>query len=351
MFGIKNVALRFLSYLPVGFLFKPFYSGAGTILFMHKVVEKRRNTQRIPLMEANEIEVGFLEKMILYLKKKGYEFLSLEEMNNRLDDSEKLSKKFVVFTFDDGYKDNLTLAYPVFKKHNVPFTVYITNCFPNKTAKLWWYLLEDIVLENSKISLQIGDKQKRFNAGNSKNKNRVFNTLRDMIITSSPKEQLDILEQLEKNYNKKLQCYLDNEAMDWDEIKKLCQDPLVTIGGHTINHITLNKVTAQEAMAEIMGSKEEIENLTGKEVSHFAYPFGTRNEVNEPEMEILKRSRGFKTATTTRMGNIFKEHREAKFSLPRIQVLGNQQRLSILNLYLSGFLPAMKNRFKRVITV
>lgn len=351
MFEIKNSIIQFLSYLPAGFLFKPFFSGEGTILFMHKVIEKKRKTPRIPLMEANEIEVTFLEKMILYLKKKGYEFLSLDEMSKRLDSSEKQLKKFVVFTFDDGYRDNLILAYPIFQKHKVPFTIYVTNCFPNKTAKLWWYLLEDTILENSEISFRIGDELKQFNTRSLKNKERAFNTLREIMINSTSKEQTDIITQLEKKCSKKLQGYLDNETLSWDEINTLCEDELVTIGGHTKNHITLNKVNPLEALAEVMDSKMEIETHTGKEVMHFAYPFGTRNEVNEPEMEILKRSGGFKTATTTRMGNIFKEHKDAKFSLPRIQVLGNQQSLSILNLYLSGFLPAMKNRFKRVITV
>jgi hypothetical protein len=51
------------------------------------------------------------------------------------------------------------------------------------------------------------------------------------------------------------------------------------------------------------------------------------------------------------MGNIFYEHKNNLHALPRIQVLGTQQDLSILDLYLCGVLPALKNKFKKVITL
>ena len=68
---------------------------------------------------------------------------------------------------------------------------------------------------------------------------------------------------------------------------------------------------------------------------------------NEKEVNNLKQTKVFKTATTTRMGNIFNKHINHLHTLPRIQVLGTQQDLSILDLYLCGAIPAIKNRFKR----
>lgn len=348
----KSTILKILSKAPIGFLFKPFYSGEGSILFMHKVVlNKDKNASRIPLMAANEIEVDFLEKMILFLKKKKYEFISLDELHHRLENPKEKSKKFIVFTFDDGYKDNLTLAYPIFKKHNVPFTIYLTNCYPNKTAKLWWYMLEDILLENTSVSLKVGDLFVEHSCKTQKEKENTFGKLRTLIISSAPEKQNEIIEALEKKYSKSLQTYVENESLNWDEVKKLSEDSLVTIGGHSLNHLTFNKLNKEEILTEVLGSKQEIEKSIDKEVAHFAYPFGTPNEINQREVEILEENTNFKTATTTRMGNIFLDHKQSYFALPRIQVLGNQQNLSILNLYLTGVLPAIKNRFKKIVTL
>ena len=120
----KDFVINVLKYLPINIFFKKLYAGEGSILFMHKVVVKHDNKDRINLMKANEIEVFYLEKMLVYLKKK-YDLISLDQINERLKNKSKFKKKFIVITFDDGYKDNLTLAYPMFKKHNIPFTIYI----------------------------------------------------------------------------------------------------------------------------------------------------------------------------------------------------------------------------------
>ena len=159
MSDTKQNIIKTISKTPLPAMFKPFYGGLGSILFMHKVVaSKDPNKIRIPLNDANEVSISYLEELILYFKKKGYDIISLEDLPKRLNHASKDAKKFVIFTFDDGYKDNLTLAYPIFKKHQVPMTVYITNCFPNHSAKLWWYLLEDLVMEQEEISVEIANR-------------------------------------------------------------------------------------------------------------------------------------------------------------------------------------------------
>lgn len=346
----KEKLIKTLKYLPIKYFFKKVYGGKGSILFMHKVVKEHNKKERIHLMKANEIEQGFLEKMLVHLLKE-YDIISMDEMCLRLNSNIKQSKKFIVITFDDGYKDNLTLAYPIFKKLNIPFTIYVTNCYPNKTAKLWWYMLEDILLENNTITFRHENTSLSFNCKTQKEKDASFEKIRNIIITSSAKEQDHILKQLEESNNKNLQSYVSKESLNWEEINMLSNDPLVTIGCHTINHLGLNTLTKEEALAEVLNSKKEIESKISNKAIHFAYPFGTKNEINQKEVEILKSTQCFKTATTTRMGNIFKAHNNSLHALPRIQVLGTQQDLSILDMYLCGLLPAIKNKFKKVVTL
>ena len=65
---------------------------------------------------------------------------------------EKVNKQ-VLLTFDDGYKDNYDLAYPILKKYNIPFAVFLTTSFPEKEAILWWYIIEDLIMKNEVILL------------------------------------------------------------------------------------------------------------------------------------------------------------------------------------------------------
>jgi len=104
-----------------------------------------------------KVSPEFLEEFILKLKAKGYEFISIDRLYEILQNKEKV-KKQIVFTLDDGYKDNYKIAYPIFKKYNIPFVNYLTTSFPERNAYLWWYVLEDILIENDEIIL--GNEQK-----------------------------------------------------------------------------------------------------------------------------------------------------------------------------------------------
>jgi peptidoglycan/xylan/chitin deacetylase (PgdA/CDA1 family) len=212
-------------------------------------------------------------------------------------------------------------------------------------------MLEDILLENENIQFTHNNKSYKFKAKKKYQKDVSFEEIRGVIINASTEKQAQLLAQLEKSYDKNLEDYVFREALSWNEINTLSKDPLVNIGCHTINHLALNTLTKDEQLKEVLGSKSEIDHKIDLISSHFAYPFGTSNEVNGTEINNIKSTRCIKTATTTRMGNIFYEHKNNLHALPRIQVLGTQQDLSILDLYLCGVLPALKNKFKKAITL
>ena len=72
----------------------------------------------------------------------------------------------------------------------------------------------------------------------------------------------------------------------------------IEFGAHTMNHVDLTKVEVSEAKQEIEGSKKTLEQLLGKEVTAFAYPYGS---VNETIKELVKKA-GFKYGISTVVG-------------------------------------------------
>jgi peptidoglycan/xylan/chitin deacetylase (PgdA/CDA1 family) len=127
----------------------------------------------------------------------------------------------------------------------------------------------------------------------------------------------------------------------------MSRDPLVTIGGHTMNHKPLGKLTEEKIRQEIEGSVARIEEQIGKKVEHFSYPFG-RRECGPREFAMVKEM-GFKTAVTTRFTNIFPEHRDHLECLPRIYKIGEIPLERYLDVLTSGALSAMVYRFQRIV--
>ena len=140
----------------------------------------------------------------------------------------------------------------------------------------------------------------------------------------------------------------DEAALTWDQIKQLASDPLVTIGAHTVNHYVLSSLSAEEVRYEIAESRRILEAQLDKQIEHFAYPFGNRREVEAREFSIAAQC-GFKTAMTTRTGNIFSAHSAHLNTLPRYDLT----QISLphdLALVASGTRSMRVNRLRRVIS-
>ena len=105
-------------------------------------------------------------------------------------------------------------------------------------------------------------------------------------------------------------------ALSWDDVKRLAESPLCTIGAHTTNHVNLAEMSEAAAYQEILQSKLTLEEKIGKPVLHFAFPFGTANEVTEREYRLAQKA-GFKTAAVSFGGNITELSEKTAFALPR----------------------------------
>jgi peptidoglycan/xylan/chitin deacetylase (PgdA/CDA1 family) len=254
----------------------------------------------------------FLEAFILGAKKNGHSFVSLDEMAKALGRGR--GSKLIAMTFDDGYADNFTCAYPLLKKHDIPFTVYVTTAFPDGDAILWWYEIESLIQNNDTIRLMGGE---TLTCRTASEKLASFSRLREIIL-QSPAQNDEI------ELNRILGMHLIGWkqashalTMSWKQITALAQDPLVDIGAHTISHARLSGLSVNDALHEIQGSRELIERQTGRTVKNFCYPFGARGDAGQREFDLVK-TLGFNTATTTRWANIFPGHGKHLSALPRV---------------------------------
>lgn len=109
----------------------------GDILMLHRVVEHRSDD---PAQRELEVTHDFLEQTIMDYRQKGYTFIKIDELpifNFHFPLFN--SSRFVCLTFDDGYQDNYDIAYPLLKRLEVPFAVYVTTGFIDNRLPMWWY--------------------------------------------------------------------------------------------------------------------------------------------------------------------------------------------------------------------
>src|SRR5262249_4587714 len=113
---------------------RPLFGGGGAILTLHHV----RPARAAPFQPNRLLEVtpGFLEGLVQRLRRAGVDLVSLDEMHRRL--SERIFwRKFVCFTFDDGYRDNRHYAHPILERHGGPFALYVATSFPDRLGEPW----------------------------------------------------------------------------------------------------------------------------------------------------------------------------------------------------------------------
>ena len=327
------------------YLLRPIFSGAGAIFMLHHVRPGSEGEFR-PNRHL-EIAPDFLRAMLAHLRARDVDLITLDEMHRRLIERD-FSRYFACVTFDDGYRDNRDFALPVMREFGAPFTVYVASDFAEGSGRLWWVALERLIAKASAIAVGTGDAATRLDAATPAGKRAAFDQLHDWL-RSLPSEQ-DVRREITAlcaSHGVDEAAICRELCMSWDELKRFADDPLVTIGAHTITHCNLAKQSEATASFEIETSRARIEAALQRPVTHLAYPYGDRAAAGPREFAIA-RAAGFKTAVTTRPGMLFPESADHLTALQRVSLNGNYQDERIIPVLTSGAATAMWNGFRRI---
>lgn len=317
------------------------YGGVGSIFMLHSIVGDDYLLPR----ENVQTSAGFLEKIIRYYISKRIAVVSLSDAVLRLENG--LAEPFVCFTFDDGYRDNLSVALPIFKKYQLPFTIFVTSAFlERKPVDYWWGQLRHLVMDHP---VTVGDVLKeRLPLTSTREKLRAYKKIRGWIQdgTIGPVA----LELLFEQHGVPISDCLDRDAFDTRELIQASNEDLLEIGGHTVSHRRLSQLDEHSALDDMKQNKLQLEGLIGREVRHFCYPFGDEASCGEREFRLAEAA-GFKTAVTSRIGNLFPDHLRHRFALPRLRFLGPCEGLGFIESQRSGAVTALQSRFGNPIRV
>jgi len=334
--NVIRAGLEALYFSGAHHLLRPIFSGVGTIFMLHHV-RPGRDAEFQPNRHL-EITPEFLRATLSHLRTQDIDIITTDEVHQRLAER-NFARRFACFTLDDGYRDNRDFALPVLREFDAPSIVYVASDFAEGVGRLWWTALEMVIAKASRIEIENGGVAVRLETNTAAAKQAAFDRLH-VWLRGLPGEA-DVQREMSalcKTHGIDEAAICPSLCMSWDELKPFADDPLISIGAHSITHCSLAQQT--EATARI-------ENVLQRPALHLAYPYGDRIAAGAREF-ALARTAGFKTAVTTRPGMIFPENAQHMTALPRVSLNGNYQDKRILPVLTSGAATAMWNGFRRV---
>jgi peptidoglycan/xylan/chitin deacetylase (PgdA/CDA1 family) len=316
-------------------------AGYGVIFTLHHV-RPRQDIEEFGPNAHLEITPEFLDAAIQQLRDDGYTFAALQELPELLD-NRTTHQRFAAFTLDDGYRNNMQHALPVFSRNKVPFTIFVNSGFAERTRSIWWETLAVLMTGRTEIHFDFGAGEERLDLSHTDAKFSAFDRFSDFIWKGDEEHALVQLDLLAKRHGIDPLGITDRLTLPPDDLKTLATEPLASLGAHTTSHRALSRLSDHDARVEMEHSASWIENLTGKRPTAVAYPYGSPRAAGPREYTIAQEL-GFRVGVTTRPGIINEKNTAIMTGLPRVSLNGFYQKGRYVSAMASGIPFAFKKR-------
>lgn len=308
-------------------------SGVGIVFMLHRVRPALETAGFAP-NALLEITPEYLNAVLMTVAALDYDLVSMDEAHRRLQ-QRQFDRKFAVFTLDDGYKDNLQFAAPIFAKHRVPFTVYLSSGMPDGTVDLWWMGLEAAIRAQDALDWKWAGVRYELKMESAEQKQIAFETLYWPIRNMPELDQRIAIRDLARHCGIDMRQLTRDCALTWDEVRELSSHAYCSLGAHTVDHFALSKLSETEARRELIQGAERIKQETGDWPRHLAFPYGDSGSAGLREYELAQ-FLGFDTAVTTQKGFLTESHGLNPHAIPRLSLNGDYQDLRMLEVLMSG---------------
>ncbi len=295
-------------------LVKRLIRNKAVVLVYHRIAEPMSDIWGIAV-SPNNFESH------LQILKSNYNVVPLNELVDNIY-KKKIKRNTVAITFDDGYVDNYLVAKPLLEKYNLPATFFIASGYLDNGREFWWDRLESLLLYTEKLpaSLRIeinkqvfefdldGETQLTDNirlqhiAWNANEispptlRAKMFYQIWESLKIASPVEQADKLNELISWSGSIYKMNPNNMCMSAKQLKALSENPLFTIGAHTVSHPALGSHPSDFQKQELSQNKLDLKEITGYDINLAAFPYGNFNEETVRVLKELKFKAGFSTA-------------------------------------------------------
>jgi peptidoglycan/xylan/chitin deacetylase (PgdA/CDA1 family) len=232
--------------------------------------------------------------------------------------SEDLPGRHVLLTFDDGYRDNYEIAYPLLRRHGLTATFFPTTGFLDRACAAWWDELAWMVRNATRETIPAG----RWHPAALPLDAEQEETIAALVARykTIPSEDANRFLEDVAEATGAGRCVPSDCAdlwMTWDMVREM-QAGGMRIGGHTATHPILARLPVEQQEQEIADGARRLEQELDRPMTWFAYPVGARDSFTADTQRIL-RERGVQLAFSFH-GGFASFARWDPLDVPRIHV-------------------------------
>lgn len=254
------------------------------------------------------ISVDVFRALLRYLQER-FQIVTLEQYSWDIDSHRPMA----AVTFDDGWRDNYSVAYPVLLELGIPATVFVSTAKIGSSELFWQQRLGAVFQRVADGTLQptvLDDLLRDLGRGILRaNLGRLYQATVQrckQIDNVSFTDFLARLRLLETPGG------TERQFLSAEEIVEMAKGG-VSFGSHADSHDVLTLLPPARVEEELSTSKRKLERILGAEVSMLSYPYGSTSEA----IIATAKACGYRLACGTRKGRVTKSSQ--RFDLPRIE--------------------------------
>jgi peptidoglycan/xylan/chitin deacetylase (PgdA/CDA1 family) len=350
---VKRSLYKSLSLLRIYEVFRFFHRHKGLILTYHGVLSKSDDLYT----SRNCVDASMFDRQMEFIARH-YKVVPLSTFVEWLSLDKKLPPFTAAITFDDGFRNNLTVALPILKKYHLSATVFLATSFVGSDEMGLWSERVDWLIDRARIAsvrIVANGTEKSYLLHTKAEREVASDQIRGYLKTLPPKERECVVAQLAQQIDAQSQAVQTGSEgsvvdaqeryafLNWEEVKAMARAG-ITFGSHTHTHPILTPLSEQEVNFEVARSRRLIGEQLGTECRFFSYPNGTQVDFGSREEKLLKKV-GYHAAVTQIDG--FNDANSDLMALRRINIARNED-FSFFLAKISGvwsLLNYFRNRF------
>jgi peptidoglycan/xylan/chitin deacetylase (PgdA/CDA1 family) len=269
-----------------------------TIITYHNIIELSEK-RRADIQPGMCVLSSSFDKQMGYISRH-FDVVSVETIVNAIRDGKEISLNPIAVTFDDGWRDNYTVAFPILHKYKIPAMIFLAtdlvksgkippfleismllgkkDIWPDKAIKIF----RDIIVKYNLTDIIPQVKEDRFR-----------------LLAQDPYQYMQALMLLDYKYMHEMVAVMIEELnidkTEWENYRWMVNEAEIRemaaagieFGSHGESHDLMVLIKLDQVSRELKHSKEYIEALLGKKINILAYPNGDFNEAIKKEVQAV----------------------------------------------------------------
>lgn len=206
-----------------------------------------------------------------------YETPSPTEVFDSIARGKALPTNSVLVTFDDGFRDNWEVAFPILRKYRIPAMFFLSTGYIGSTRQFWFDRIVSAVLQTSVRRLSVDAIDEAFVIQeDTASRRKLCSHLLACLKSLSNRRRESAVEKIiaDLGYERDENNSDQGSAMSWDQARDMRAGGM-EFGSHSVSHPVLSAIESDaELYSELADSKSQIEDEIGVPIHALAYPVG-----------------------------------------------------------------------------